>query len=118
MLLGEHPERGSAVPGSVGLAGEVGVGVALFADGIVEGVGDDAVVFGVESGDEGVVVGEGDRGVGGDHALGRGGSLFGQGEEVFGGVFLGVVVAEAVEGDEDYVVLGLLSGGVGGIVGS
>ena len=38
----------------------VGVGVARLADGVVEGVGDDAVVLGVESGDEGVVVGEGD----------------------------------------------------------
>ena len=98
-------------------AGGVSVGVACFADGIVEGVGDDAVVFGVESGDEGVVVGEGDRGVGGNHALGGGGSLFGEGEEVFGVVFFGVVVAESVEGDHDDIVFGLLGGGVGGVVG-
>ena len=74
-------------------------------------------MLGVESGNKGVVVGEGDRRVGGDHALGGGCSLFGEGEEVFGAVFLGVVVAEAVEGDEDDVVFGLLGGGVGGAVG-
>ena len=43
--------------------------------------------------------------------------MFGEGEEVFGVVLPGVVVAEAVEGDHDYVVFGLLGWGVGGAVG-
>jgi hypothetical protein len=117
LLLGEDPEGGSAIPTAVGFAGLVGIGVALLAGGVVEAVGDDAVVLGVESGDQGVVVGEGERGVGGNHAIGSGCAFLREGEDVFGGVFLGVVVAEAVEGDEYDVVFGLGGGGVGRVWG-
>ena len=48
---------------------------------------------------------------------GGGCSLLGEAEEVFGVVFVGVVVAESVERDEDDVVFGLLGWGVGGAVG-
>ena len=113
LAFGKTPEGRAGVPGGVGDGVGVGGGEAGLANGIEKAVGEEAVVTGIEAGDEGEVVGKSERRIGGQHAFRRRGALPGEGEKVAGVVALGVVPAEAVEGDENDIVLGLGARGVG-----
>ena len=74
-------------------------------------------MFGIEAGNDGVMVGKGERGVAGKHALRSPDTLLAQCQQVGGGIFLGVVPAEAVERDEDDVMLLERVRGVRSVVG-
>ena len=90
--------------------------VAGLAGGVEEAVGDNAVVLGIEAGNEGEVVGKGERGIAGQHAFGRPDALAAKSQKVGGVVAFGVVPAEAVKRDEDNIVLLLCVGRVGAVV--
>ena len=92
------------------------MGVAGAVCGIEEVVGDDAVVLGVEAGDDGEVIGKSERGIAGDHALGSRDAALREREKVSGVVALRVVPAKSVERNQDDIMLALCPVGVGSVV--
>ena len=94
----------------------VGHAVAGLARGIEKVVGDQAVVLGIEAGDDGEVIGKGERGIAGQHAFRSPDALLAKRQQMRGVVALGVVPAEAVERNQDDVVLLLRLGGVGAVI--
>ena len=116
LFFRQAPQGGASIPASVAIRLWITVGVSLFARRIVELVGHDAVMLGIEAGHQGVVIGKGQRRVGRDHSLVCDGSLRSQLQQMLGAIFPGIVVAKAVKRDQHNVGLGLLCSRVGPMV--
>jgi hypothetical protein len=79
-------------------------GIALFSSWVIKRVRDDAMMFGIEAGDDRVMVGKGDGRISGKHSFGCAGALGGEGEQKVRVITLRVVVTEAVKRNEDDLV--------------
>jgi len=107
-MLSQRPERSAVVPASVLICFRVFVGIAIAASGVVKGVAHDAVMLGIKAGDEGEVIGECDGGIGRKHTVWGGCARAREFGDVRSAPLLRIVVAEAVERDENDIVLFLL----------
>src|SRR5579863_2743579 len=97
LALGKAPQRDAAVPAAIAYDVGVGDGVARVLRLVVERIGNQAVMFGIETGDDGEVIGKRERGIAGHHAFRRPYSFFAQGQQIYRAIMFCIIPAETVE---------------------
>src|ERR1700734_1817918 len=90
LLLRQHPERSSTVPGTVADGLGIMVAIDLLSSRIIKRVGYNAVMFRIEAGDDRVMIGKSDGRIRGKHSFGCAGSLASEGEQMGGVITLRV----------------------------
>ena len=108
LLLCQHPKRRAAIPAAIAVGLDLRVDISLFARGIPEAIRDDAVVLRIEAGDDADVIGKRKRRIRGQHALGSARTLGSKLQKMRRAVSSRIIVAEAVERDQDDIMFRLL----------
>src|SRR5580658_5048894 len=101
LLLRQHPEWSSTIPSAVADCHGITIAIDLFPSRIIKAVGHDAMMFRVKAGNDGVMVGKGYRRISGKHTFRRAGALSCQCQQVVSMITLCIVIAEAVQRNED-----------------
>src|SRR5260370_21820158 len=109
LLLCQHPQRRTAIPTAITVGLRLRVDIRLFARGVPEAIRHDAVVLRIETSDDADVIGKRKRRVSRKHTLRSARTLESKLQKMGSAISSWIVVAEAIERDQDNIVLRLLS---------